>query len=300
MQNIKTAEKFLDVQNHELRNQYVNRTEVLEKVKGLAMLPDDVHVTVEMAAGYYEVDLNTVRQTVKRHFNELYSDGTKVLTGENLKAFKATMVHDVLASKYQRINSLTLLPRRAVLRIGMLLRDSEVARTVRDYLLNVEKIARQKDSSINHEAMIELLQENNRTLKLLWGELQEVKTENRILTPKAERFDRFLDAKNNIRIGDMAKSFHIKGMGQKKMFDYLRTKGLVYMDRGTKWNLPYQVYVNTGIFTVKWREFTVYNNVIGDYVTKEIPTTYVTPKGVDYIYGLLKDDGIIKEECSVC
>ena len=45
-----------------------------------------------------------------------------------------------LSSKTQR--SLRLIPRRAILRIGMLLRDSHVAKTVRSYLLNVEEEAR--------------------------------------------------------------------------------------------------------------------------------------------------------------
>lgn len=41
-----------------------------------------------------------------------------------------------------------LLPRRAVLRIGMLLRDSEVAAKVRTYLLNVEENTKQEDKEM--------------------------------------------------------------------------------------------------------------------------------------------------------
>jgi hypothetical protein len=68
----------------------------------------------------------------------------KILRGKDLELFKATLIHDVLALKYRKLNSITVIPHKALLRIGMLLRDSEVAKALRSYLLNVKEIARKE------------------------------------------------------------------------------------------------------------------------------------------------------------
>ena len=122
-----------------LRDRYADRIEVLNKVKKLSMLPDDIHVTVEMAASYYEVEKYVIDRIIQRHREELTSDGIKTLRDENLREYKKFIgEHNVhLSAK----SNLTLIPRRAILRIGMILRDSEVAKTVRSYLLNVEEQA---------------------------------------------------------------------------------------------------------------------------------------------------------------
>lgn len=112
-----------------LRDQHVTRTDVLEKVKGLAMLPDDVHVTVDIAAEYYGVQKQTIKNLIFDHMAEMVFDGMQVLRGADLKEFKARFLEETnLENKYKFAPSLTLLPRQAVLRIGMLFRDSEVAR----------------------------------------------------------------------------------------------------------------------------------------------------------------------------
>lgn len=151
MQNTAVKSEAL-VESRSLREQYVNNTEVLEKVKLLSMLPDNQHVTVEMAANYYEVRKNTIEALIFDHGDELLSDGLKKLKGPELKEYKLTHLLKVSSSKYRRINSLTLIPRRALLRIGMMLRDSEVARAVRDYLLNTEEAGR-KDSPNDPELL---------------------------------------------------------------------------------------------------------------------------------------------------
>ncbi len=99
------------------------------------MLPDHLHVTTEMGAEYYEVDKMVIRLVVHRHRDELKSDGMKVLRGDELQRFKKELQNVTLKAR----SKLTILPRRAVLRIGMLLRDSEVAKKVHSYLLNVEQ-----------------------------------------------------------------------------------------------------------------------------------------------------------------
>jgi hypothetical protein len=70
------------------------------------------------------------------HRTELEASGYQVLTGSELSSFKE------LSGIQSRTRSLALFSRRAVLNVAMLLRDSEVARQVRTYLLDMEYLAR--------------------------------------------------------------------------------------------------------------------------------------------------------------
>ncbi|MGW3283766.1 hypothetical protein ACWDR3_03845 [Streptomyces sp. NPDC001002] len=70
------------------------------------------------------------------HREELTANGYQVLAGPPLALFKR-------ASGIQsRSKALALFSRRAVLNVAMLLRDSEVARQVRVYFLDMEYLAR--------------------------------------------------------------------------------------------------------------------------------------------------------------
>ncbi|GFG72721.1 phage antirepressor KilAC domain-containing protein [Mycobacterium botniense] len=120
------------------RDRLASRTDVLDKVGVLRTLPDDMHVTTDMVAAFYEVPAKTIQTVVLRNRDELDDDGLKVI---GRAEFEETFNMKVTSSA----SSFTLYPRRAVLRIGMLLRGSEVARKVRDYLINTEQAARDVD-----------------------------------------------------------------------------------------------------------------------------------------------------------
>ncbi|MEI7027574.1 hypothetical protein [Paenibacillus sp. y28] len=120
------------VESKALREAHMSRIEVLDKVKKLMLLPDDLHANIEMTATFYEVGKEAINSLIKDNREELESDGLKVLTGTELMSFKDMG----LISK--NTAAFTIIPRRAILRIGMLLRDSQVARAVRDRLLDVE------------------------------------------------------------------------------------------------------------------------------------------------------------------
>lgn len=115
----------------EERDALASRTDVLDKVKVLRTLPDDMHVTTEMVAEFYEVPKETIFTLVRNNRDELEEDGYRVVTRS---AFEETFDSKVPSSA----SRIALFPRRAVLRVGMLLRDSLVARKVRDYLLDAE------------------------------------------------------------------------------------------------------------------------------------------------------------------
>ena len=108
------------------RDRLADRTDVLDKVGVLRMLPDDMHVTTDMVAEFYGVDISTVRQTVNRNREELDSDGYDVLTRAEVSD-KLSLTPDELGMP-RTAGSLAMFPRRAVLRVGMLLRDSPIAR----------------------------------------------------------------------------------------------------------------------------------------------------------------------------
>ncbi|MEY9870884.1 hypothetical protein ABH931_000338 [Streptacidiphilus sp. MAP12-33] len=96
-----------------------------------------------MAAGYFGVDAEAIKKLTQRHREELESNGMTVLRGEALVGFERDIMSLSNKSYPQALRSnLTLLSRRAVLNIAMLLRDSDVARRVRVHLLDVEASAR--------------------------------------------------------------------------------------------------------------------------------------------------------------
>jgi hypothetical protein len=127
------------IESKTMRDNHVYRDDVLEKVKIVPSLPNTFEVTLQMAANYYDVSIDTIRSVVKRNRDEFNEYGElRLLKGKVLNEFK-TLVQDEPSLK--GINSLQLLNRRGLLRLGMLLTESEVAKSIRNYLLNVEEIS---------------------------------------------------------------------------------------------------------------------------------------------------------------
>ncbi|WP_327324818.1 restriction endonuclease [Streptomyces sp. NBC_01210] len=136
------------LESRSLRKGVVARTEVLDRVKTLSLLPDGMHVTTAMVATYFAVAETVIYNLVSDHRSELEANGYRVLAGEELTRFKR------VSGIHSRTRSLALFTRRAVLNVAMLLRDSEVARQVRTYLLDMEYTARTApvDNSVHNPA----------------------------------------------------------------------------------------------------------------------------------------------------
>lgn len=122
----------------DVRDSFINKTEVLDKVKKLVMLPDNKFMTLRQLADYYEIDIEVVRKTLQRHRAELESDGMVKLKGKSLSEYKQKLPYSV--PELRKVPSTQLLPRRAILRMGMLLKNSKVAEKVRTYLLEAEEM----------------------------------------------------------------------------------------------------------------------------------------------------------------
>ncbi|WP_342776392.1 restriction endonuclease [Streptomyces armeniacus] len=116
-----------------LRASVAERTEALDKVKALSLLPDGTHVTTRMVANYFEVGLKAIKSLIHDHRAELESNGYRVLTGAELSSFKEPGCLPKHTGRH-----LAVFTRRTVLNVAMLLRDSVVARHVRRYLLDAE------------------------------------------------------------------------------------------------------------------------------------------------------------------
>lgn len=149
LQTIQQKELLLtETKQKELREQYIDRVDVLEKVKSLIMLPDVELMTVAQVADFYEVDVDTVQRVYQRNRAEIKEDGIVNLTGkslieQNVQLKKYSQLHGKCEVEFNNGTKLILpnrgikaFSKRAVLRIGMLLRDSKVAKEVRTQLLN--------------------------------------------------------------------------------------------------------------------------------------------------------------------
>jgi hypothetical protein len=137
------------VDNKDLRNKLIDRENVIDKVKKLFMIPELLMVSTQQVANYFDVDNNLIRQVFLRNKDEITSDGVQILTAAQISSAlhsvtpirkdRCYTTFDIgegrevaLANAKNRLFSL-----RAVLRIGLLLRDSEVAKEIRTQLLNV-------------------------------------------------------------------------------------------------------------------------------------------------------------------
>ncbi|MEN1937783.1 hypothetical protein AAIE21_19840 [Paenibacillus sp. 102] len=154
-----------------IRETYMNRVDVLEKVKDLLLLPNLEMATTKQVADFYEVNTEAIKKIMVRHRFELESDGMSLVKRGNIGDFlKGQHVHietvssvaiikDANGNDYKFTNRGSMLfPRRAILRVGMLLRDSAIAKEVRTQLLNIEEKATQevKVADINEEQSLQI------------------------------------------------------------------------------------------------------------------------------------------------
>lgn len=158
-----TSESMVD--NHDLRNELIARTEVLDKVKKLLLIPEMNCMTIRQVADYYEVDVDTIQRCYQRNRTEIVGDG---VANKTPKVFKDLLTEQDVQLVQNRTNlviqiddntrleipnrGIKCFSKRAILRIGMLLRDSKIAQEVRTQLLNiVEHTAEEKPELLTQD-----------------------------------------------------------------------------------------------------------------------------------------------------
>ncbi|WP_067967459.1 hypothetical protein [Nocardiopsis trehalosi] len=119
-----------------LRTQYADRTDVLDKVKTLAMAGDTGYAFTAHVADYFDVTEEAIDQIVKRNRAELEENGYEAVTRAKLEGVTSDTLN--LSPKARRV---AVFRRRTVLNLAMLMDGNDVARQVRTYLLDVEEAA---------------------------------------------------------------------------------------------------------------------------------------------------------------
>lgn len=127
-----------------LRDETLNNVsyDFLDKLRVIPYLTNDMVITTHQISEYYECSLDTVKTLIKRNRGEFEDDGMVVLTGKELDDFRDNILQgsnepDKISNK---IRSLTILTKRSLLRIGMMLTGNEMATRIRNYLLNIESV----------------------------------------------------------------------------------------------------------------------------------------------------------------
>lgn len=139
--------------------------EVLGKVKTLyfALWQGTGAATTEQVRQFYEVNIDAVEAALRRCRGEFQLDGVKTLKGKLLKDFKHISASQAETSKAP---SLTIWTPRAALRLGMVLQDSLVAKTVRTSLLDaIEVIPAAVEKVRELELQLALAQAQSETAK---------------------------------------------------------------------------------------------------------------------------------------
>lgn len=151
----------------ELRNKLASRIEVFDRVKNLLLIPENEFASMEQIASYYStiyteeekkldsdlsdviITVDAIKKIYQRNQEEFNNDGVSLksykdfLSGQNvsLENFKGKSILTFNNGDNIEVpnRGLRVFPRRAILRIGMLLRDSKVAIEIRNQLLNIEE-----------------------------------------------------------------------------------------------------------------------------------------------------------------
>ncbi len=135
--------KDLTSSDIERQNILNNRFAVEEIQKAIGIegiiFENEYKYTIAQVANFYEVDERTIRRYLDEFKDEIQKNGYDVLKGNRLKEFKLT-VKETSATDTDVLTKTTLLSIfnfRALLNLGMLLRDSDKARVLRSVILDI-------------------------------------------------------------------------------------------------------------------------------------------------------------------
>lgn len=156
------------LEQKDLREKMADRVEVLDKVKKLFLMPKLEMLTTQQVADYYEVELDAIQSCYRRNKREIDTDGAQLCKPNVWKCHydKSKEVARGMVGFMINENEIIWVPnagirmfsRRAILRIGMLLRDSKVAKEIRTQLLNTFEQAtpEQRTVDIDEETQLTL------------------------------------------------------------------------------------------------------------------------------------------------
>lgn len=134
------------IEQKELREQMIERVEVLDRVKELILLPNTEFATTEQVAIYFEVGLEAIQSLIKDNRDELIANGFGIRRRKEILNVLKEQLEITIPNR-----GMNLFPKRAILNVAMLLRNSEVAREIRTRLLDiVQDVSEGKDNIIEN------------------------------------------------------------------------------------------------------------------------------------------------------
>lgn len=206
-----TETKLVD--DKRLRDQYISRVDILDKVKTLLLLPQLECMTVQQVSEYYEVSVETIKKQYLANNDEFIEDGVKlktpvdfkkILTGKSLpiknmeqQNGKLVITIDDNTTIVIPNRGIKMFPKRAILRMGMLLRDSPVAKEIRTQLLNItENVEKENPELLTKEIETEQGLYMNIGKAFATGDLMEFAKATKELTDYQNRHIIELENKN--------------------------------------------------------------------------------------------------------
>lgn len=271
------------VERKDEREKYYDRIEVLNQVGELLLIPNNEYATMDMVAKYYKVKRSTINSLVEDNSEELIDNGYKVVKGSEIANSSVILFESFTKNRgnYKFLlnenNSLSvggsgirLFPKRAILNVGMLLRDSKVAIELRKRLLDiiydtekntniVEEVIKEirTEQDILRDMMEAVINGDLQRESLLKTELiglrnkriEDLEKENTILEEKVDSLQNvirsvgaFFDKDEYYTIDEFVRAskfvYEGKHMGKNSYLQYLRDVEVIM--RGM---LPYQKYM---------------------------------------------------------
>lgn len=155
-----------------IRNETIKNCDMdfLDKIKAVKYLTDDMILSIDQVAYYYETSRDTISTLIKRHRDEYENDGMVILKGQELKEFKEKYLSQSSSNEpdlnYQKIGSLTLLTKASLLRTGMILTNNTMAVRIRQYLIDSERQLSELQRDWAIQRQIGIIQRNRMTTVL--------------------------------------------------------------------------------------------------------------------------------------
>lgn len=221
------------LERKDLRRDFIERLEVLDKVKSIIFFMETQICTTEQVAEYFEVSKGTLDSLVKDNKLELVENGMVSLTGVDLKSFKGDLGNP---SSLKFTSSLNIFNKRAILNVGLLLRDSIIAKKIRSILLDLSETKESKEfiqKEIDEEKvlMLDVLMAKDEESHLFalksWkdykdSKLKKIELEKRVAVEKVEHL-----TKSDATFGLREACTNI-GVKEKVFKEYLISNGYMY------------------------------------------------------------------------
>lgn len=286
------------VENREDRDRLIGEVAVLDKVGKLLTLGNTELATIKQIAEYFGVPEDNIQRTYQRHKNEIDLDGVKHASSEEIIKFLIEPIQPKIKSKVQLRNmngkkiidgivvpnrGMKLFQKRAILRIGMLLKKSEVAAELRTILVNkvevLENIPQNNGKTIL-ENNLNLI-ETEKELRSKWGKAI-AEGDNLMANLYATQLTNLLmENRKMLNNTISAQNFVIS------TFNYNRSLTNVLKGTGITARMINNYLVKNGYLVRRKRPDGINNN---PYPTEKIPSNYYSLNTVKY--GAVVKNGI--------